>query len=352
MDDRTSWSSAGARRPDPSWPKVIATTVRLWLERHRGSVSVRLAVVILLAGALTGGTLLAWGPEFAPSPAHNPHNPHKTSQPKSAASPGALAVVRAAAAARDQAAAWITTQAATNAIVGCDPAMCAALQESGFPAGRLLLLGTTATDPLGSDLVIATPSLRNQFGARLAGVYAPAMIASFGSGASRIDIRAIAPDGSAAYRRALGADQRARIAAGRQLLRNRRISVSAAARAALLGGAADPRLLVVLAALAAQQPVRIIAFGDPAPGNSPGNTHGNSPGSSGISPDASRDASPGVPLRGVQIAPGRGGTSGLRSMLRFLDTQRPPFLPVRSSMTGTSALTVEYGAPSPLGLLG
>ena len=77
--------------------------------------------------------------------------------------------------------------------------MCAALQASGVAAGRLLVLGTSASDPLGSDLVVATPALRSEFGARLASVYAPVVIASFGSGAARIDIRAVAADGTAAY---------------------------------------------------------------------------------------------------------------------------------------------------------
>jgi hypothetical protein len=351
MDDHTSWSSASARRPVPSWPTVIATTVRLWLKRRRGAVrppsgtsrppsrtgtppsgtgrhvvSVRFGLAIVLVAGLAAATtaaVFAWGPR---SVASRPAGP---GQPEAGSDPRPMVAVRAAAATRDRAAAWIATQLATNAIVACDPAMCAALQATGLPAGRLLMLRTAAIDPLGSDVVVATPALRDQFGTRLTGVYAPAVIASFGSGADRIDIRAIAPDGLAAYQAAMRADRAARITAGRQLLGNRHISVSADARAALRDGAVDPRLLVVLATLAAQRPVRIIAFSHPSPG-----------------------ASPALPLRGVQIAPQRAGTSGLRSMLSFLNAQRPPFLPVRSSMTGTSALTVEYSAPSPLGLLG
>jgi hypothetical protein len=106
--------------------------------------------------------------------------------------------------------------------------MCAALQAGGVAAGRLLVLGTSASDPLGSDLVVATPALRSQFGARLASVYAPVVIASFGAGAARIEIRAVAADGTAAYNSALAADRSARISAGRQLIGNRHITVSAA----------------------------------------------------------------------------------------------------------------------------
>jgi len=38
-------------------------------------------------------------------------------------------------------------------------------------------------------------------------------------------------------------------------------------------------------------------------------------------------------------------------MLSFTDAQQRPFVPLRASLVGKSALTVEYAAPSPLGLL-
>jgi len=221
---------------------------------------------------------------------------------------------------------------AASAIVACDPAMCAALHADGLPATRLLVLGTATADPLGSDVVVATLAVRNEFGTRLQSVYAPVVIASFGTGAGRIDIRAIAPDGTAAYQAALAADRRSRISAGSQLLRNPRIIVTGGARNALSGGDVDPRLLMMLAALADQQQVRITAFGDPSPG-----------------------ASPVVPLRSVEIAalgPGAEAAASLRSMLSLIDAQRQPFQPLRAALAGSSALTVEYAAPSPLGLLG
>ncbi len=245
----------------------------------------------------------------------------------------AAAALGAAVATRDQAAKWIAGQVAVGAIVACDPAMCAALQATGVTAGRLLALGTAAADPLGSDVVVATPALRSQFGTRLGGVYAPAVIASFGSGAGRIEVRAIAPSGAAAYRSALAADRRARIAGGRLLLGNPRVSVIAdAARTALIAGDVDPRVLMTLAALAADQPVRVTAFADPSPG-----------------------ASSAVSLRGAEIVPlhaGKQTEAMLRSMLSFVDGQRPPFLPLRASLVRPAALSVEYAAPSPLGLLG
>lgn len=262
---------------------------------------------------------------------------HAVTSSSSAASrtpgPGPLsAALGASAATRGATATWIAGQVATSAIIACDPAMCAALQADGLPATRLLVLTTAAADPLGSDLVVATLAVRNEFGARLQSVYAPVVIASFGTGSGRIDVRAIAPDGAAAYRAALAADSRSRIAAGGQLLRNPHITVAVRARRALSAGDVDPRLLMMLAALATQQPVRITAFGSPSPG-------------AGLR----------VPLRSVQLAPlgsGAKAEASLRSMLSFVDGQRQPFQPLRAGLAGSSALTVAYAAPSPIGLLG
>jgi len=321
-------------RPEPSWPTVIATTIRLWLERHPvviGGKAIHIrprVLAITLAISLAAGVLAAG---IAGALVGGAGGPAAVSTTSRASSPVAAAALSATAATRDQAAQWIATQVATSAIVACDPAMCAALEADGIPAARLLVLGTAAADPLGSDVVVATLAVRNQFGARLESVYAPTVIASFGQGAGRIDVRAIAPLGAAPYESALAADLRSRMAAGSQFLRNPRIVLPASAKAALRAGEVDSRLLITLAALAAEQPVRIVAFDDSSPG-----------------------ASPAVPLRGVEIGPmgdGARALTGLQLMRSFLDAQRSPFLPLRISLDGSSNLNVEYAAPSALGLL-
>ncbi|MBV9381010.1 MAG: hypothetical protein JOY82_09185 [Streptosporangiaceae bacterium] len=306
-----------ARPPEPSWPTVIATTVRLWLERRVG-IDVRIArarrllalaaaVVAVLVTAVVVDAIVQRGP------ASNAVVPRKAAP--------ALAALRAASVTRGQAAAWIAGQVSTGAIVACDPAMCGALQASGRLAGSLLRLGSAAPDPLGSDVIVATPAVRSQFGSRLENVYAPLMIASFGAGAERIDVRATAPDGAAAYESGLAADRRARIAAGGQLLGNPHIKVSAAARAALAAGRVDTRLLAMFAALAAQQPVRIVAFGDRSPGAST------------------------VPFRSAVFGPAG------EQILSFLHGQQPPYVPDHIRAVGRSLLSIEFDAPSPLGLL-
>jgi hypothetical protein len=236
----TGFTGRGQSRPEPSWPTVIATTIRLWLERHpvpgRGLTWGRLGVLVIVLVSVVTGVVV--GRAVLSSSARSTAAPRETTAGTgpSAAGPseaGRSGALGASIATRDQAAKWIAQQVASSAIVACDPAMCAALQADGLAAARLLVLGTASADPLGSDVVVATPALRNEFGGRLAGVYAPAVIASFGSGAAQIDVRAIAPSGAAAYESSLAADRLARIAAGRQLLGNAHILVSSAARAAL-----------------------------------------------------------------------------------------------------------------------
>ena len=232
-----------------------------------------------------------------------------------------------------EAAAWVAGQVSHSAVVSCDPAMCSELETRGFPAGDLLMLGPgspRADGPLGSDVVVATRAARSEFGRRLADVYAPVVLAAFGSGGARVEIRAVAPGGAAAYRDALAADLAARRQAGAQLLGNPDISASASARGPLSAGSVDARLLVTLAALAGLRlahPLRIISFGVPDPG-----------------------ASAGVPLRSADIA---GPAS--QAILAFLRAQQAPYLAAVIRATrlpgGQAAVRVGFASPSPLGLL-
>jgi hypothetical protein len=246
---------------------------------------------------------------------------------------GQQAVLHQASAIRSRAAAWVARQVSPDAIVACDPDMCSALLTQRIAPGNLLELRGGAPDPLGSDVLVATAAVRSQFGARLASVYAPTVLASFGSGRLRIDVRAVAPDGAAAYRAGLASDLTARRDAGRQLLGNPHVRVSTAARSELQAGQVDPRLLTTLAALAAEEPVQVGAFGDSGP-----------------------RASAGVPLRSAVITvAGRADPAALRDMLTFVRAQRPPYLAVRSliepGVAGASVLSIQFAAPSPVGLL-
>ena len=233
------------------------------------------------------------------------------------------------------AAIWVARQVGRDAMVACDPGMCRLLQTEGFPAADLVVLGPRGTGLHFCDVVVVTQAVRNLIGSRLQRQNAPTVLASFGSGPARVDVRAIAPSGAAAYQAALAADWAARRRAAAQLVKAPRIRAGRIARRELLTGKVDSRLLITLAALAVSYPVNVVAFGDAAPG-----------------------ASAGVPLREVEISgPGSPAhqTAELTRIRSFVLAQHDVFLPAQVNLVrlddGNRALRILFGAPSPLGLL-
>jgi hypothetical protein len=311
---------------EPSWTKVLGTTVHLWLARRPLSQRVLGVLVAILVVFAAGGLTVALI-------RHSSTGRPAGGKGNTASGAAGLASIRAAAAVRQGAAAWVAAQVSQSTVVSCDPAMCAALEAKGFPAGDLMTLGPGTSDPLGSAVVISTAAVRSLFGSRLLTVYAPTAIASFGAGSAQIDIRVYAPGGAAAYLTTLRADQISRQDIGRKLLHNSRVSAPPTAQRQLAAGQVDSRLLITIATLASGSPVRIVAFGDSGPG-----------------------AGVGGPLREVELASPPGAKSGyLPSVLDFLRVQRPPYL--ASSVTpthladGQEIVQIVYDAPSPLGLL-
>jgi len=189
-------------------------------------------------------------------------------------------------------------------------------------------LPAATSSPLGASVLVTSPSAG---GSRLDDDYAPALIASFGSGETRIDVRAAEPGGPGAYQAALKADLAARRSAGAQLLRNRSIQFTAGDAAQLRAGEVDSRLLATLATLASQHVFRVTAFGDASPGAQ-------------------------VLFREATItSAGRGGTAALAAAADLVRMQVPPYLPAHVTpirlAAGQAALSIEFAAPSPLGLL-
>ena len=304
-----------ARQAEPSWGRVLVNTVQLEVARRRRTGRSRpwhargrwrfAALVLALAGAavtvlsLTGG-LNGTLSRAARGPAAGTGQPSGT---------GAQA----------WAAAWIAGQVSGDAIVACYPGMCAALQEGGVAAARLMPLRSAAASPRGATVLVTSPPVSGQ----LAGRYAPALIASFGSGRNMVEVRAVEPGGVAAYRAALRADLAARGAAGSQLLRNPHIRFAGLGAAQLRAGEVDSRLLATLAALAAQYSFRVTSFGGAAPG----------------APVLFRQ----VAITGIDL--------GLPAALAMVRAQNPPYLPAHATAAGQTGLSVEFAAPSPLGLL-
>ena len=198
-----------ARQAEPSWGRVLVNTVKLSVLRQLRAAGLRRAsgsrgwparrrwrlatLVLALAGAAVIVLWLAGGLTSAPSRAAR--------VPAAGAGPPS-----AAAGPQAQAAAWIAGQVSGSALVACSPGMCAALQEQGVAAGRLMPLRTAAASPRGAGVLVTSPPA----GGQLAGRYAPALIASFGSGGNRVEVRAVEPGGASAYRAALRADLAAR----------------------------------------------------------------------------------------------------------------------------------------------
>jgi hypothetical protein len=244
--------------------------------------------------------------------------------------PSRAPVISRASAMRNQAAAWVAQQVTPSAIISCDPAMCLALKAHGVPTFDLLTMEPNTASPLGSQVVVATAAIRSLFGSRLAAVYAPGVIASFGSGNARIDVRVIAPQGAARYLTQLRTDQQARKTNGVALLTSGRVATSAAARQQLASGEVDSRLMVVLSFLTTS-PIRlhVVSFGDSGPG-----------------------ATAGMPLRSATLV---GSAASLRSIVASLNTPQAPFRPSRTEMTqddGQPALVIEFAAPTPLQVFG
>jgi hypothetical protein len=215
--------------------------------------------------------------------------------------------------------------------------MCAALKAHGFPAGKLVMLGPASPDPVPSDVVVQTAAVRALFGSSLATGWAPAVLASFGSGPGAITVRVVAAHGAAAYQASLRADLAGRKRSGTALLHQSRITVSATARRQLASGQVDSRLLAALVALGGHQPVDIIQFGNVGPG-----------------------ASPGVPLRFADLAESvlaahMDAAAYMRAAWAILSTADPRIRPARG-VSGTlrhqAVLRVEFTAPSPLGTPG
>jgi hypothetical protein len=274
---------------------------------------------VLLAGVASGLALSQSG--HAPPP-ERPAGGHPVTSQE----------LTAEAEARSQAVNWILQQVSRAVVVSCDLQVCDELAQGGFPT--LQPLGPESTDPLGSTLVVATPAIRAQFGSRLASVYAPAVIASFGSGNARIEIREMYSGGPPALRAALQAGLQARKANDAQILANSHVEVSASARAQLLSGEIDPRLPTLIAAITATYPLRIMDFGGQGPGGGPASLLRSMDLATHVS--TARVAAPAY-------------VSWIQALVKV---QRTEFLPASSKLVkgpgGQTVLRIEFAAPSPL----
>jgi serine/threonine protein kinase len=291
--------------------------------RWRWRAAAVVASVLLVVGVCGTALVLAQSGTRPPRPAGS-HG-------------GTSGALRSEAAIRAKAVSWILQQVSRSAVVSCDIQVCASLANKGFPLSNLWTLGPQSNDPLNSNLVVATAAVRAQFGNRLTSVYAPAVIASFGSGNARIEILLNYPGGAKGYRAAEPTAARDRKIADAQLLKNSQITFSPKARNQLRRANIDPRLPQLIAMMVQRHPVRIVDFGDQSPGGGPASL-----------------------LRSVDLAtPDRAAHLTSRAFARWIhriiSAQRAQYLPTSRQVrlpTGQAVVRIQYGAPSPLACTG
>lgn len=306
----------GGRQPKKARPEAAGTRPgrrRRMSARRRDRIA---AVSVIVVAVLAGGSAAI-------------HVFGNNSGPPARAAVGQAAV-------RNTVATWMAGQVSRTAVISCDPAMCTALRSHGFR--DLMELTSGGSTLLRSAVVVATSAIRQEVGSALTSVYAPDLLARFGTGAGQIDIRTVARDGAAKYQRQLSADERERRESGSELLTSTRIVVAPMARVQLTSGQVDSRILLTIAALAARRPVKILAFHNSGPGAATGPS----------------------PLRSVDVTQVPGGeqltrAAFVRTTLGFLKAQQPPFYAsgvqeIRLPDGGT-VVRVIFSAPSPLGLL-
>jgi hypothetical protein len=171
---------------------------------------------------------------------------------------------------------WVASNLPTDARIVADATVRADLTKAGVPAWDLvdsaLIDAQPTTEVTGwrvYDYVVSTPRLRTALttgGQVRAALLSSVVVASFGYGPARVEVRELAAQGvQAAAARTQQAEQ-ASAEAGRQLLTspNVRLSPDAAQQAA--SGMVDGRLMSVLVGLGSQFSLTVGAFSDPDPG--------------------------------------------------------------------------------------
>jgi hypothetical protein len=326
---------------NPSWIKVIGTTLRLWLRRrvlrvpdsqrvgtrYAGRVAAVLAAVVVIAGGAVAAALTVHA-EAAGS-----HKQTAAARPKlTPAQAAAQAAAAAATQANGEAAArWIAAQVGQGLVIGCDPATCAAILAAGYPTGGQVVLQPGVHLPGAGSLIVATEAVRAQYGTQIA-TAAPAVIASFGTGAQAVQVAVVVQSGPEAYSQAASNALAARRQAGRTLLRDRQLHVRGAIRTDFQAGLVDPRLITVLAKLAARYAVDVVRVGNTGP-----------------------QAGAAMPFRMAEVAvssspSGRRASSDLSGMEKLLKSQparyRTELLQIRLA-GGVRVLEIRFLAPSP-----
>lgn len=322
---------------EPSWIKVIGTTVSLWVRRRllhvpdtgkigRARASALAAVAVVVVVAVIAGAVAAVVAITGKPAANRATQPRVTTHSLTPAEKQAqAAAARSVAANTTAAATWIAAEVSQQAVIGCDPTTCAAVEAAGDANGGQVVLQPGVSLPTSGAVVVATPAVLSQYGAQLAAT-APEIIAEFGSGPEAVQIRVVVPGGLVGYSQAASSAIAARRSAGLKLTASHKVHVYPAPRQALTAGLVDARLLMVLQRLAARYPVDIYSFSDGGP------VAGSS-----------------VPYRQAEIiglTSKRTVNAIVRQLTGLPDSSRPALAIVRGP-AGNYGLTLRFKAPSP-----
>jgi hypothetical protein len=229
----------------------------------------------------------------------------------------------------------VAGQVDRKTVVSCDQATCAALVTRGYPPNNLRELGSTSS-LTASGVVVVTPAARHLFGSSLVTAWAPAALATFGSGNSAVSIRVVAPKGAAAYEKAASKDLAERKSSEPALTQVKNITMSGAAAQELEAGRIDGRLMEAIANAAGAQAIDIVEFGNFGSG-----------------------ASADVPFRYADLSTTNPvATMGAAAYVQSLRVGMLTGLGARPDRTqlvtlpgGQQVLRVEFLAPSPFGVL-
>ena len=349
---RTGGAAAGAPAPrsplpaEPSWTKVIGTTLRLWVRRHllhvpdtgkigrARTAGVATAAAVIVVAVVAAITAAAIALSSAPV-SHHARQHAQTKPPLTAAQKQAQAAAARAAAANSTAAAtWIAAQVSEQIVIGCDPATCAAILSAGYGNGGEVVLQPGVRLPSSGALVVATPAVRAQYGAELEAT-APELIAAFGSGPQAVQVRVVVPGGQAAYSAAASSAIAAGRSAGLKLIADGKVRVHPAAWLDLTAGLVDQRLLTVLQGLGTRYSIDIYSFADGGP-------------VAGSPVAGSPSTASSAPYRLAQIVGlTRREVAGAVKLLKALPNESRPALAVAHLPGGKYGLTIRFKAPSP-----
>lgn len=234
-----------------------------------------------------------------------------------------------------QAVAWVNTSVGPTHVVACDASVCALLREHGFPASSLVVVSGLA-DVEQADIVILTSALRGQLGTPANAIVAPEPLAVFGFGSVRVEVAAVALDGTASYTQSMTADRQSRRTEGTALLGNSHLVLTPEAQVLLGDGLVDSRVCALLALLSGSHTIVLAGFTPLPPG---------------AGPDV---PSTGVVIESIDGQPATGSSSAAAELLSTVKAQQDPYLAMSTApgaLGGHQGLRIVFSQPGPLDLL-